>query len=306
MDTELWRAAGPKRAPWLLPPLVALAAYLLVLLGLGWFFLYRKTGQLVDQFALMGGKLYASADGGLIARITAALGRIADPAVTVIGTGFAVVLVLVIVAVMLWRRSWWLGGGALVLFAGANLTTQAIKAFLPRPDLGLYETYGNSWPSGHTTFAAAAGFALLLITPARWRSLVAPVGWMFTTAVAWATFLNGWHRPSDTVAAICTAAIWYVLVEGIRRAVVRVPPEKAISYRITSRIHDILAGIFGAVGIGILAAVALILPEGPIESADPSVQRLAFVGAFFGIAAVAIGTSRILLAIGPREEQAQK
>lgn len=302
MDTELWRTSGPKRAPWLRPPLVALAAYLLVLFGLGWFFLHRETGQLVDQFALMGAKLYVIADGGLIVRITAVLGHIVDPAVKVIGGVFAIVLVLVTAAVTLWRRTWWLGGGALVLFAGANLTTQGIKAFLARPDLGLYEAYGNSWPSGHTTFAAAAGFAVLLITPGRWRPLVAVLGWSFTTAVAWATLLNGWHRPSDTVAAICVAAIWYVLVEGTRRAVVRVPLENPIPYRITSRIHDVLAGTFGAVGIGILAAVTLILPEGPIESADPSVQRLAFVGAVFGIAAFAIGTSRILLAIGPREE----
>lgn len=303
MTASEWRDVIPRRGPWLAPPAAALGAYLAALVLIGWFFLYRDTGQIVDQLALLGAKSYIESGTSPAATVFHGVADVSAIVVGLTGTGFIAIVVALIVALMLWQRKWWHGVGAIALFAGANLTTQGIKAWWDRPDLGLYQTYGNSWPSGHTTVAAAAVFAVLLLTPARGRWAVSLVGGIFATLMAWGTVINGWHRPSDTVAAICVAAIWYVLVETIRRSVVQVPPEGKIRNRVATRIHDVLAGICAALGIGILAATILTLPDSPVEIIETAEQRLAFVGAFFGIAAVAIGTSRVLLTIGPCEDE---
>ena len=50
---------------------------------------------------------------------------------------------------------------SLAMAAGANGTTQALKyLILAKPNYGVQEATMNSLPSGHTTFAAAAGAAL--------------------------------------------------------------------------------------------------------------------------------------------------
>lgn len=286
------------------PPAIALAGFLAALAGTGWFFLYRPTGQILDQLALLGARSYRDHSSTRItAAISGAVSDVASFVVGLLGPGYIAVVVGAVVVLTLWQRKWWHGLGAVVLFAGANLTTQAIKAGWSRPDLGLYDTYGNSLPSGHTTLAASAAFAVLLLTPARARWAVAMVGGTFAALAAWGTLIPGWHRPSDTVAAICVSAVWYVLVETIRRIVVQVPLEEQVKNRVATRILDVLAGICAALGVGILAALTLTLPDSPVGSIETAVQRLAFVGAFFGIAATSIGASRVLLTVGPREDE---
>ena len=67
---------------------------------------------------------------------------------------------------------------AIVVVAGANLTTQVLKAVLEHArckafEHGIQLPWPNSFPSGHTTAAASIAVALLLVAPARHR-LVAP------------------------------------------------------------------------------------------------------------------------------------
>ena len=70
---------------------------------------------------------------------------------------------------------------AMVLVAGANLTTQVLKYdVLTRPDIGFGST--NSLPSGHTTVAVSLALAGVLVAPAALRSLVALLG-------------SGWRHP---------------------------------------------------------------------------------------------------------------
>lgn len=302
-STDLWRQAVPRRSRWVRPPALALAGFLAATAVTGWFFLCRPTGQIVDQLALLGAKSYAHhSSTGLTARVYDLILQAGSSVVGIVGPWYIAAVIALLLALTVWRRAWWLGAGAVITFAGANLTTQVIKALWDRPELGLYETYGNSWPSGHTTLAAGAAFAVLLLLPARWRGPAALSGGVFTAFMAWGTLMTGWHRPSDTVAAICVSAVWYVLVETVRRRVVQVPFEERVGSRVAIRIHDVLAGICAALGLGILAAVALTLPDGPVDGIETAVQRLAFVGAFFGIAAVSIGASRVLLAVGPCED----
>ena len=63
--------------------------------------------------------------------------------------------------------------------AGANLTTQILKyRILWRPDFNITERWdnANTLPSGHTTMAASAAVALVLLSGRRWRALSAWAG----------------------------------------------------------------------------------------------------------------------------------
>lgn len=105
--------------------------------------------------------------------------------------------------------------GALVLMAGANVTTQVLKhVLLDRPDLGVTLDLANSFPSGHTTAAAGMAAVLVLVTAPRWRPLVVVIGGASAALAGWATLTNGWHRPSDVIAAFAVVLAWYCLVRA--------------------------------------------------------------------------------------------
>lgn len=287
-----------------MPPAVMLVVFGGFFTVLGWVFLYKQTGQIMDQLALLGAQSYMDqANTGLLGSMYHTIGAVTGFAVHLVGWPYILGVIVVIAVLAGWQREWWRGFAAVVMFAGANVTTQIIKAWWARPDFGLYETYGNSWPSGHTTMAAGAMFAFLLVTPVRWRWIVSVAAAVVVTATAWGTIFSGWHRPSDTVAAICASAFWYVLVEAIRRCLVPVPLGEKVVNRRTLRFHDVSAGILAAIGIGILAALVLTLPGEPVHSVDTAVQRVAFTGSLCGIAATAIATPRLLLVVGPREDR---
>jgi len=119
--------------------------------------------------------------------------------------------VLVFLVVTVWRRRWLASLIAAASFAAANLTTQLLKnVLLVRPELdnGVPCYTGNSLPSGHTTFAAAAAVAVFLVVAPRWRPATAAMGALFSTVVGAGAFIETWHRPADMVAAYLVAAFW--------------------------------------------------------------------------------------------------
>ena len=73
-------------------------------------------------------------------------------------------------AIALWRRRPADALGALVIVAGANLTTQAMKAVLAHPRLqaavGVGPHHEVGFPSGHATAAASIAIALVLVVAA--------------------------------------------------------------------------------------------------------------------------------------------
>lgn len=164
------------------------------------------------------GAASAVSDGGPLTSLGAFF--LADVTVPVLLGGLAVAVLVALV-----RRRASAAIGAVVLMAVANLTTQVLKhVLLDRPDLGVTYDLANSFPSGHTTAAATVAAALVLVTAPRWRPLVLLAGGAYAALCGWATLANGWHRPSDVLAAFAVVAAWYFLV---RAALLWISPEPA-------------------------------------------------------------------------------
>ena len=117
---------------------------------------------------------------------------------------------------------------AVVLVAGANVTTQVLKSVLEHARGKAFEhgwelPWPTSFPSGHTTAAASIAVALLLVVPARHRLLAAAMGLALTAAVGASVVILGWHYPSDVLGALLVVAAWgFCAVAYLRR---RVMPE---------------------------------------------------------------------------------
>ena len=116
------------------------------------------------------------------------------------------------------HRRWVLGPCAVGAVLAANLTTQLLKhGILQKPNLGVQEIAGNSFPSGHTTAAGSLLLAALLVAPAARRAQVGRWGALLAALVGMTTVLNGWHRPSDAAAALLVVGGWGVAAALLAR-----------------------------------------------------------------------------------------
>jgi membrane-associated phospholipid phosphatase len=112
---------------------------------------------------------------------------------------------------------------AMLVVAGANVTTQLLKVLLAHPRVKLaiggdpFEA--NTFPSGHTTAAASIAVAYLFVVPAALRKPTLIVGAAFTLAVGCSVVAIGWHYPSDVLGGILVAAGWGFAVLALGRAV---------------------------------------------------------------------------------------
>ena len=162
------------------------------------FFVRTHVGQSMDQLAYDGAEFGRRSVTPLTLRLLDSL-----PTVSVV-----VGLVLTVVIAMVRRN-----GRTLVVALGvavvATATTQLLKyGVLSRPDLGVEGYAGNSFPSGHTTVAAASALAVFLLAGPRTRSMVGAWGSFFAVVAGVATLANQWHRPSDVIAALLVVAFW--------------------------------------------------------------------------------------------------
>lgn len=209
-------------------------------------FVRSGLGQSVDTSALRG------ADVGH-PRIVEVLSRTLD------GTSLAslVLVCLAAAAIGAVRRRFDLAAGAAVLVLGANITTQLLKTRLARPDLDGFPA-PNSFPSGHTSAAAAVAFALVLVLPAAIRGLVALTGAAYVTVIAVATVWAEWHRPSDTIASLLIVLAWGGLaVAGLRLLRPRTPAPAARPNRFVRLVFLAVGAITTAAGLLGLGAVVL-------------------------------------------------
>ena len=173
------------------------------------FFIYTATGQQVDEQAYTE---YANQFKSYRGPTLTAL----DSLPTVVG----VIAVLGLVAVLIWKHRFLPALIGVLAAAAAVTSTYLLKHYLiVKPDLGVQEALSNSAPSGHTTFAAAAGAALFLAAPRFLRPTVALCAALATCLTGASTIINGWHRPADVVTAILVTAIWTVVGMGVLRYV---------------------------------------------------------------------------------------
>lgn len=181
----------------------------LTLYGAFAFFIYTATGQQVDEQAYTE---YAHQFKSYRGPTLTAL----DSLPTIVG----VIAVLGLVAVLIWKHRFLPSLIGVLVAAAAVTSTYLLKHYLiVKPDLGVQEALSNSAPSGHTTFAAAAGAALFLAAPRFLRPTVALCAAFATCLTGASTIINGWHRPADVVTAILVTAIWTVVGMGVLRYV---------------------------------------------------------------------------------------
>ncbi|WP_051973172.1 phosphatase PAP2 family protein [Cryobacterium sp. MLB-32] len=162
------------------------------------FFVTSHPGQQVDQLAY---------DGAQFGRrsVTPFTAELLDsvPAASVV-LGF-----IGTVAMTLIRRNWRTLFVALGVAAAAVVSAQLLKyGVLTRPDLGVSGYAGNSFPSGHTTLAAASALVVFLVAGPRLRPMLAVGGTGFAVLAGVATLANQWHRPSDVIASLLVVAFW--------------------------------------------------------------------------------------------------
>ncbi|WP_313813614.1 phosphatase PAP2 family protein [Glutamicibacter sp.] len=166
---------------------------------------------------------------------------------------------------------------AIAAAGAAMATTQVLKhAILVRPDFN-FGTSGNSFPSGHTTAAAAAMGLMYVMSPPRLRPVVQPVAWIFATATGLATLVCGWHRPSDIAAGFLVAAFWMIVASAVLQ---RIQP---LSHEIGETSWSRTAGILSFITWVVVIVLSLVLPHPHIQKVP---EALLISYAFIGIAHV--------------------
>lgn len=177
---------------------------LVLFCALVWGSLYTVPGQNLDNLTMeaLAGRVALLPEG-----LELATSLVSVPALAVASVFVAAVAVI--------RRRPALALRSVAVVAGANLSTQVIKALLERPDLGVSLTLANSFPSGHTTFAASIAVALILVAPKGFRSGAAIAGWAWTAVMGVVVISHGWHRLSDVLGSILLVAVWGFLATPI-------------------------------------------------------------------------------------------
>ncbi len=131
-------------------------------------------------------------------------------------------MLIVACAIALWRRRPIDAVAALVVVAGANLTTQVLKVVLAHPrfqaTLGADQLGPIAFPSGHATAATSIAIAFAFVVPPGWRLAVAAVGTWFVLAVGCSIMVLAWHFPSDVLGGVLVASGWGFAVLALRRA----------------------------------------------------------------------------------------
>ncbi len=245
-----------------------------LLLFLTWSALFTVPGQNLDNLgmeALRGRASLIPAGLSLLTHFVSA------PALAIVG--------LFVLGITIVRKRPALGLRAIVIVAGANLLVQLVKAGLSRPELQVGWDLPNSFPSGHTAFAASISAALVVVVPKRFRSHAAVFGTVWTALMVAVVVAQGWHRPSDTVGAILAVAIWAFLLAPVETGRSTKPYAVGIILVITVLSVGVAAMVLG---IGITFS-HLGTPMAFDELAGVT-EKGALAGQVFAVAAVLVPT----------------
>jgi membrane-associated phospholipid phosphatase len=164
------------------------------------------------------------ADALLLLEFTAhegSLGPFAD-AIAHLGDPLPLLAMLVVACGIALRRRRPLDAvSAVVVVAGANLTTQVLKVALAHPRfqsvLGHDQLGPIAFPSGHATAATSIAIAFAFVAAPEWRPTVAAIGACFVAAVGCSVMVLAWHFPSDVLGGILVASGWGFAVLALRR-----------------------------------------------------------------------------------------
>jgi membrane-associated phospholipid phosphatase len=153
-------------------------------------------------------------DGTLAANAAALFSLLADP----LPQG-ALLALACLVAIR--RGQPQLAVAALVLVAGANLTSQVLKAVLEhqryQPILGYEQIGPTGFPSGHATASLAMACAFALVVARAWRPAAVSLGVLATVAVGCSRVMLHFHYPSDVLGGWLVAAGWcFAAVAALR------------------------------------------------------------------------------------------
>lgn len=265
------------------------AGHVAALARLWEYFVCTKDGQRFDTIALASRFIGQNRINHLVDTVLNAM-SVLSLAVAMIMIGF--------IALARGRRG--LALMTVLLVVGANVTTQLVKQYGERPNLGVdpeRAAAGNSLPSGHTTIAASVAIALVLVLPPRLRATGALIGAGYTALAGVATLSAGWHRPSDAVAALLIVGAWAAAVGVVllllqRREDLPEPDEA----------HPVAVATLALAGTMLLgvAVIALDLTNDvlSIPPAELSRRRLlaAYAGSVGGIAGAAATMMALVLA----------
>jgi membrane-associated phospholipid phosphatase len=193
----------PDAAPGPSGPLV-LAGLCLLLLALTWFLAalvpatHLRDAVVLHEFTLLSRPHVDAAANDLV--------RLFEPAPYIL---FGAVLVAVALA---WRE-WRAALAVALVMSMAPLSAGLLKPLLAHPhdQTSGISISSASWPSGHSTAAAALVLCAVLVSPARLRPLVALLGGLFALAVGGALLILAWHMPSDVLGGYFLAALWFAL-----------------------------------------------------------------------------------------------
>ncbi|MCP1504073.1 membrane-associated phospholipid phosphatase [Curtobacterium herbarum] len=194
-----------------------------------------------------------------------------DTALNVISVPVILLLVVVIAAVAFARRRLAVGLGAGFVVLASAATSTLLKRIAERPEIA-QSTTPNSFPSGHATIALAALFAVLMVTPRRFRPLVLLVGAVYAVFVANQTVVYGWHRVSDIIGACAVALFWLGLVRALGPQVDRGARGDRDGRRGPRRV--VTALLLVAVGAALLVGVVALL-VGTLGDGDHGAMLLA-------------------------------
>jgi len=248
------------------------------------FFVRTERGQEIDTIALTGNSIGQRR-----------VGIITDTVLNTMSVVSIAAAIAAVVFIALLRGRIGLALVSLLFIAGANVTTQVLKAGLYRPMYGvdkIRDQVGNSFPSGHTTAAAAVAVALVFVLPSRVRGIGAVLGAAFAGLVGVATLSAGWHRPSDAVAAMLVVGGWACLA-GLVLLFLRRPDADAREGG-----HWAAVAFLALVGIALLviAALAMRWTNEVLQIPPDELSRRRLFAAYAGGMAGIAGTACLMIA----------
>ena len=181
--------------------------------------------------------------------------------------------------------------GAVVLVAGACLTSQLIKVAAAHPryqPILLHQLPDTAFPSGHATAAMSLALAAALVAPSRWRLPTAIVGGSFVLAVSLALMIQGWHFPSDVLAGLLISTTTSLLVLAGLRATGGIRSAAGAPVERRFRVRSIGVRALELLAIPAALVVALLVVTHPNALTSYAASHTTGVIAAIGIAAASI------------------